>query len=81
MPDLIDKDREMECQQPSRILITKLFIDAGASISFQTEVTEMTPLHWLAYWGDYWAMLVALNKNKTHLKAQTDVLIDENDFI
>jgi len=29
----------------------------------------MTPLHWLAFWGDYRAMFVALKRIKPHLEA------------
>jgi len=40
----------------------------------------MTPLHWLAFWGDYRAMFLALNRIKPHLEADTNLFIDENKY-
>lgn len=40
----------------------------------------MTPLHWLAYWGDYRATFVYLKKNKSHLEAKTTIFTNESDY-
>ncbi len=40
----------------------------------------MTPLHWLAYWGDYRATIVYLKKNKSHLEAKTTIFTNEVDY-
>ncbi len=40
----------------------------------------MTPLHWLAYWGDYRATIVYLKKNKSHLEAKTTIFTNETDY-
>ena len=31
----------------------------------------MTPLHWLAYWGDYRGVLAALYYYKSHIEIKT----------
>jgi hypothetical protein len=57
-----------------------LLLENGADASFQTYISKMTPLHWLAYWGDYRATIVYLKKNKSHLEAKTTIFTNEVDY-
>lgn len=40
----------------------------------------MTPLHWLAFWGDYRATSVLLKLNKAHLEAKTSFFKNEQSY-
>ena len=40
----------------------------------------MTPLHWLAFWGDYRATCVMLKLNKPHLEAKKSFFDDEKAY-
>ena len=60
MPDL----RDEECRKPSRCYLAKLFISKGADPNLVATTVEHTPLHWLAFWGDYRACKVVLNLNE-----------------
>jgi hypothetical protein len=60
MDPLIDR----ECIRPSRVLLTKLFIELGSDPNHFSPEVNMTPLHWLCFWGDHRAsrMLCFLNR-------------------
>jgi hypothetical protein len=61
-------------------LLVNLLIENGAESSFQTSISKSTPLHWLAYWGDYRATLVMLKKNKPHLDAKSSLFSNTEDY-
>ena len=47
---------DVECARPSRNYLCQLLIQAGADPNIISEQVLHTPLHWLAYHGDYRAI-------------------------
>ena len=52
-----------ECIGPTRASLVKLMITYGANPNVYTKSVLHTPLHWLAYWGDWQAIRVLLKLN------------------
>jgi len=62
MPD----HRDRECRKPSRIYLTKLFMEKGADPNIMAKEVNMTPIHWLCFWGDYRSINLLINLNSIH---------------
>lgn len=61
--------QDVECRKASRVYLVKLFCEMGADPNIEAEKVDMTPLHWLAFWGDYRSVKVMMFfNNVTKLK-------------
>jgi len=54
---------DSECKKQSRAYLVKLLITNRANPNMQSPTVEHTPLHWLAYWGDWRAVNQLLKLN------------------
>lgn len=63
MDDLFDQ----ECRRPSRCYIVKMLINFGANPNHLSTEVLMTPLHWLAFWGDHRAVRIMVKLNREDL--------------
>jgi hypothetical protein len=63
MPDLLDK----ECRRPSRCYLVKLLINFGANPNHISKEALLTPVHWLAFWGDHRAIRITVMLNRSDL--------------
>lgn len=63
MPLLLDK----ECRRPSRCFLVKLLINFGANPNHISNEALLTPMHWLAFWGDHRSVRIMLKLNREDL--------------
>jgi hypothetical protein len=54
---------DIECRRPSRCYLAMILINHGANANHTSAQARFTPLHWLAFWGDYRATRVILKCN------------------
>lgn len=72
---------DLECTKPSRALLTKFLLIRGADPNIQSPNVLHTPLHWLAYWGDYRAIKQLLKHNQLDLVQPTGLCVNRYQFI
>lgn len=63
-------DREymdVESRRPSRCYLVQLLINFGANPNHTAGMSEYSPLHWLAFWGDHRAVRIMLVLNREDL--------------
>ena len=56
-----------ECPRGTRAYIINLLFAHGANPNIYSVDVKHTPLHWLCYWGDWRAVELLLQYNKTTL--------------